>query len=326
MPTTIVKTVKPSGGDYTSLSAWESGQQGDLVTNDQIQQAECYAMVDTTAIDINGWTTDATRYIRVTVPTAERHDGKRNTSKYRIVGVADFAVGLLQINEDYVRCEGLALRNTSTVDAAGIRVNGATTDIIFSDCIVYDCGTNGSGFFLQTPSKVTLLNCVSMNNGGSGIQVGSGGATVAYAYNCTSVNNVKAGFTVAAFRTLHSKNCYAGGNTLDDFETPTDATHNKTTCHSEDATGNTTTAFSTSSGAYFTNVTAGSEDVHIGASSALKDVGTDLSGDSQWVHPGGNVDIDGQARSTWDIGADEYMAAAGGPGPALQFIQPGLRW
>jgi hypothetical protein len=62
-------------------------------------------------------------------------------------------------------------------------------------------------------------------------------------------------------------------------------------------------AYSTSSGAYFTSVTAGSENLHIGASSALKNVGTDRSAAF-------TTDIDGQTRSgTWDIGADEYVAA-----------------
>src|SRR3990170_1219772 len=84
MATTVTKTIKSSGGDYTSLSAWEAGQQGNLVTADQIQVAECYSMLDTSICVINGWTTDATRYIEIKTPVSERHDGKWNTSKYRL--------------------------------------------------------------------------------------------------------------------------------------------------------------------------------------------------------------------------------------------------
>ena len=58
----------------------------------------------------------------------------------------------------------------------------------------------------------------------------------------------------------------------------------------------------TSSGAYFINITPGSEDFHIGALSSLKDAGTDLSGTF-------TTDIDGETRTgTWDIGVDEIVA------------------
>src|SRR3972149_2689414 len=113
MPTTITKTIKPSGGDYTSLSAWEAGMQKDLVTADEISVAECYSMSDTTAVSIDGWTTDATRYIKIYTPISERHDGKWNINKYRLIASADWT-GALTVVEDYVYVDGLQIEQTAS--------------------------------------------------------------------------------------------------------------------------------------------------------------------------------------------------------------------
>jgi hypothetical protein len=79
-----------------------------------------------------------------------------------------------------------------------------------------------------------------------------------------------------------------------------------TTCASSDTTGSTglqNIAYDTTN---FTNVTAGSEDLHIPTGSALKDVGTDTSGDAAPMNF--TTDIDGETRSgTWDVGADELV-------------------
>src|SRR3990170_4483339 len=113
MATTITKTIKPSGGDYTSLSAWEAGMQKDLVTADEISVAECYSMSDTAAVSIDGWTTDATRYIKVYTPISERHSGKWDATKYRLVVSADLT-GVLGVVEDYVYVDGLQIEQTAS--------------------------------------------------------------------------------------------------------------------------------------------------------------------------------------------------------------------
>lgn len=306
MATTVTKVVATSGGDYTSLSNWEAGQQGDLVAADEIRVAECHIDgADSTAVTINGWTTDATRYIKITVPAEHRHAGVRSTSKYKLTSP-------LFNYEEFVRVEGLQ------ISVAGDRglwsYSGTGADIRYSDCLLYNCGSDGAFVY---SGNTTFINCVSMNNGGIGFKNHYGGTPTVRCYNCVAINNAGIGFDSTNAPTSSyfvAKNCYSGGNGGDDYSS---AKVSKTTCHSEDATGDTQTAFSTSSGAYFTNVTAGSEDIHIGASSALINVGTDISADSYWTHPSGYVDIDGNARGTGanatDVGADEYVSAGGGP-------------
>jgi hypothetical protein len=79
-----------------------------------------------------------------------------------------------------------------------------------------------------------------------------------------------------------------------------------TTCASSDATGSAGLQNIAANTTNFTNVTAGSEDFHLPAGSALIDVGTDTSGDAAPLNF--TDDIDGVTRTgTWDIGADEYV-------------------
>jgi hypothetical protein len=116
--------------------------------------------------------------------------------------------------------------------------------------------------------------------------------------NCTITQCATYGIDRAA-GTVAVRNCYSGAHTTDDYN----GTMTRTTCAHSSAT-----SFSGSTGSIahstdnFTNVTGGSEDYHLvpGASSTLLTGGTDLSGDF-------TLDIDGETRSDWSIGADELL-------------------
>lgn len=310
MPTTNTRTIKSAGGDYTSLSAWEAGRQADLVAGDIIEVAECYSMADTTNVIINGWTTDATRYIRVYTPAAERHDGKWNTAKYYLSVNSNFAVPM-RIFEDYVRLEGLQIEW-----AAGTAANGASAVVIasqtsaagsyllFDSCICKTASTraNFAKCFDIGAGTNEFRNCVGYLAAEEGILFSfQTHAPTGNVYNCVFTQcNIGISRTSG---TIAATNCYCGANTTADYN----GTITLTTCASSDTTGSASLqsiAHATGSGAYFTNISAGTEDYHIGASSALKDVGTDLSGTF-------TTDIDGQTRSgTWDVGIDEIISAS----------------
>ena len=72
----------------------------------------------------------------------------------------------------------------------------------------------------------------------------------------------------------------------------------------------------------FVSTVGGAEDLHLKSGADCIDAGTDLG----TTPTGVNIDIDGRDRDaegdTWDIGADEFVAAAGGILP--QMIQHGL--
>jgi len=297
---TITKTVKASGGDYTSLSAWESAEQTNLVTDGDVHVVECDDFQQTAALVIDGWTTGVSNFITVKPAAGQEHSGIRGTGPRIVASSLAF-----QVNESYTVIEGFSV-STSGSDQSGFFVDGSVPQfILFDRCIAYDCTGNG---FLIGEADTTMRNCVAVGCTADGLVVyyGYKGGTI-LCENMVAIANGGMGFDEFA-NTLAVKNCYAGGNTGVDF----DSGLTMTTCHAEDGTGDTTTAYSTSSGAYFTNVTAGSEDVHIAsASSALIGAATDLSGDF-------TLDFDRETRSAWDVGADEYIAAGGGSLPAIR--------
>ena len=53
--TTNVRTIKASGGDYTTLAAWEDARDGNLTVpgDGSIEEAVCYSLDDTTAVTID---------------------------------------------------------------------------------------------------------------------------------------------------------------------------------------------------------------------------------------------------------------------------------
>lgn len=304
-------SVKSSGGDYSSLSSAEAGEQGDLVSLDRQLDIECYSMNDSGAnVTVNGWTTDATRYLRIYAAAGERHAGAWSTSKYRI-SRASGAAPILTVSEDYVRLEGLQIEDTdATFGQGSIQVSStaaaASSDIRIDSCIFRAGGTRGAVDSYSTvyivSGKTTIRNTLIYGNAlnpGVFSTFGSNSPTVNID-NCTITGCGSYGLKNGS-GTWTVRNVYSGGHGTDSYN----GTMTRTTCaHSTATSFAGSTASVAHSAANFTNVTGGSEDYHLVSGSALIDAGTDLSGTF-------TTDINGATRSApWDIGADEF--AGGG--------------
>ena len=315
----LKKTVKPSGGDYTSLESCMNANEQDLTGDGwfTVEIDGTWSSADTDAVTIHNYTTTSSDYINIYTTSTARHKGVYSTSYY-ILSMSNEGNAVFTVyNVGYVFIAGLQIQNTYTgatgyspaisvvaIDTLQEKLTGksiiaisngsgdTSSALISNDNSTYDFrnsvfinrnATSGNGVFSYGgPYGVhganILYNCILYSLAGWGIKFNAGGG----------------GFS-------DCKNCYASGGAGG-----YDPDCTLTTCASADTTGDIdNVAYSTSSGAYFTNVTAGSEDFHIGASSTLKDAGTDLSGTF-------TDDIDGQTRptgaGTWDIGADEYAA------------------
>lgn len=317
MATTVTKTIKSSGGDYTSLSAWEAGQQGDLVAADEIRQAECYSLSDTTQVDIDGWTTDATRYIRIFTHATGRHAGVFDTGKYNL-SVTDANTILLR--EDFVRFDGLQFHISGATSGRAffqLISRGASSTLHISNCIFKGSANTVSirPYTLTTGSEGTwyIWNSIFYDFGSNGSSYFVCGGGTWYLYNCLGAWHSSAdfGFRNDGATAVTMKNCYSAGSAGGAYF----GTITQTTCASSDTTATGTGLDSIAlSAVNFTNVTAGSQDFHLTSGSALKDVGTDLSGDATLPF---SDDIDGQTRTgTWDVGPDEFVAATGGSKPS----------
>jgi hypothetical protein len=299
-------TVKSSGGDYTSLNAALAGESGNLVTNTRILTIECYAMTDTTSATTgSGYTTSASYYLHITVPTAERHGGVWNSGKYRLRTTNAYAQ-TLTIGVSYMRITGMQVLNAATTNGDGaVRLTGtgnaSSSSILFDQCLLSTTGTRtgyNRGVWISS-GLVTLRNCVVISSADRAVSMSYGtNAPTVVLENCVCIGGTYG--VIQGDSTVTARNCYASGATAAYSGTMT-----LTTCASSDATGSTglqNVAYSTST---FTSVTAGSEDFSLVSGSALIDTGTDLSATF-------TVDIAGTTRSgTWDVGAFTYTASGG---------------
>ena len=311
-----IRTIKSSGGDYTSLEAWEAGQQKSIAVGDR-EIAECYAFSDSTTANviIGGWTVPSGAEIIVRTPLAERHSFKRGTG-YRLVSSSLYWV--LNITNNYVTLDGIAFRGTNTSTGGGgqtMRCN-SIQNLRILNCFIESDLPDGEalrvGVFDAANRDAVVVNTVVIKNNASATSyaVGIGGEVTLS--NCVLVHmgNAEALYTYNTGNNAHRvKNCYLHRATGTNVYAAGYGFATFTTCKhstSQSITGSTgSTAYST---ANFTSVTAGSEDHHPVGGSALIDAGTDLSADGDYAF---DYDGEGNTRSgTWEIGPFNYAAAA----------------
>lgn len=310
--TTNITTVKPNGGgDYLSLSAWETGRRAahvgssyNLVTDDCVEIANCYSGTDTNQVTFGNWHADATHFLQIQTPLSDRHSGVWDSSKYNLM-VADTSQ-VLYPTVDYTKVIGLqigisaqtknieicyfaasnqvmsyciikGLTNSSFLTRGVSVINGMS---IFN-CLIYDMGNNANSICIQNHKNTTIESCTFIQSGG--IEV---------------VNFNDGGYT------CDIKNTYAGGSTFHTILGGS-STVNITTCATSDNDGTVGLRAKGISTTNFVNVTAGSssQDYHLIKSSPLVGAGTDTSGE---VYPFNFTDdISGQPRIIpWYIGAE----------------------
>lgn len=310
---------------YVSLAAWEASTQQDLTdAGGDTARVVCSSddagsthAADTTACTIDGWTTSATCYI--TIEAASSHGGKWNDNIYRLTITSSSGITLcVGISESFVDIKGIQIKHTapggnsggivwSTLDTLG----AATLNI--SKCIV-------RGVFSGTASGLTgvgssnslatvtanIINCViyDYKNGtsGQGIYTNSASNTI-NVYNCTIVgcyNGIwrDTNGTIKAINNIVK----GSGDTLAYVGTFTSSNYNAT-----DGTDTGDGGAQSLQSANLTFVDEAGDDFHLASDSDAVDAGTPDPGSGLF-----SDDIDGVARgATWDIGADEYVAAGG---------------
>jgi hypothetical protein len=311
-------TVKPSGGDYTSLAAAVAGEEKNLVSLDRQLTIECYAKQDTTAVvfERTAWTTDATRYILVTAPAGERHAGVYDTSKYRLEvsgnwplrihhgvfitveylqiyltgnpssnwrvlypGAPTNSASNITIRNNIIRTGG-DFNNQGVIHSSNTG-NASTNVYIYNNLIYGGAGTNAYGFQTDIAGNYYLWNN-TVGSGANGMRRNAAGVVIA-------VNNLLNVSTAAATGT------FAAG-------TNSNATNRSSMGYTVTGGGNTSDRVSQT----FTFVDAGAADYHLSeADAGARNAGIADPGSGAFGR-----DIDGEPRyGLWDIGADEYPSA-----------------
>lgn len=316
---------------WASLSAAEAAASGSsyvnntsLVAANVILNLCCYYdhsdyTLDTTSLDISGYTTDITRYINVYTPIGgtqsinnQRHAGTYTTSKY-VLSAASFT---LIIGNSYTRIDGLQVNCTSTADDSqairlfltGVGITGLVTNCIcrmeapgasYTDISCIRC-TDTTG------NNLTVYNCVIFNAG----TVGRANGLDMMSGTMTSLNNTIYGFAIGIkdhdwAGTWIATNCAVFSNTDDFNATGGTIDH----CASDDLDG--TNAVNISPGgteatdwaACFVDYT--SYNFSLKPASVLINTGIDLSASMS------KIDITNMPRpqgSVWDIGAFERFS------------------
>ncbi len=325
MATENISTIKPAGGgDYTSLNDWQADiADKNLVSRDVIEIAEVYGGGDCLSgnLTLSGWTTDSTRYIIIRAAAGQAHAGVWNETKAYGGSFIQAASCCLQLTQMQIKTPtGAGLAGTVGFSGAGAEIS------IVDRCIIKSgaSSTHGIGVACHdiaggapiVKNSIILVSEASSGNAMACVDTYNGGNLIVY--NCTlhlggnSTHPYKTavfnGLTGASDDTLVSQNnyiqcdngnaCYMeGGAGLTKGDQ--DATYN-----TEAVTASLRNiAYSTDN---FVDVTEGAENLSLTETSALIDVGADLTAQ------GVTTDIISTARpqgDAYDIGAFEYYIA-----------------
>ena len=318
MATTVTKIIDPDSGtgfDYASMSAFEAGEDANLVTADQVIIGKCRCTggtADTTAVVFGGWTCDATRYVQVWTDTSEtyRHNGTYQTgNKYRIElsSASPLTIQINNTNRMDLKVIGIASKPDRTSSGTGMGpINGTSTAGAGSTYVVDKCmfsysaaSTGNVRCITGTSANITwtITNNISHLYRGNTIFETTAGGTVTV-YNNTMVGD-NASTTTGYSRsggTWTSKN-----NIGQDISTCFSANTGQSYNLSDDATA-TGTGSVASTTLTFADKAGG--DLHL-ASSDTAAMSAGLGPASDAVVPTTDIDENIRLGTFCDIGADE---------------------
>ena len=323
---------------YTSLSNWESGTENtgisvlvrnfdggnrNIVTNNEYWNIACYRSTDATQLGIAGWTTDATRRMRIYTPyatsevgTTQRHLGVNSGVCFIYNNFISIDEGApVNLNLDY---EGIVFVVSATACQA-VQYQQGTADALgnVKDCVFVGrdgsgCGARTQGIVLSTnySGTVKISNCIFYNFDGSGANTGAGrheallvDAGTAYVYNCTDYGSnysyVRAGGTYVV------KNSVSYLSDSDGFGGIFDAASDyNLSDRAADAPG-----ANSKNSATVSFLNTGSLNFHLNSGdTGAGNSGTDLSGDAN-IPVTTDIDRDARPLTLVDMGADEGVAA-----------------
>ncbi len=307
-------TSSTSGGNRAYATLYDAlvAEADDLVADDVYLEIEATgSAADTSCPDVDGFTTDATRYVHIYPAAADEHLGVWSTGKYRVECSADNA---FLIRDPNVRVTGIQLRNTQNNPSRGFTLaSGANGPVYLERNIIRgptSPGADSNGIRSYTTNDGVRLrmasNLIYGFTDGIYLVTGDGGDMQWYVYNNTIADNAQYGIFLSAYGTTDvaklRNNLIQSSGTADylrdgGFDTLT-TSRNVT----EDAT-------SPDGGTYQSKTATFTNGYHLDAAdTAALTLGTDLSADGDYAF---SFDIDNETRSgAWDIGADQTVSGS----------------
>ncbi len=294
---TVAFTITRAYSGPTALQDWEDARNGNLVGENRREIGVAYKDGPfTTGIIIdNGLgpgSTDAIRYMLLTVASGQRHTGIEGTGV--VVDGLDVPSTGIDILDDYTVVQWLELTRLGPASEV-VLVDAA--NVLLTHLIIYNMGNHGID---HTGAGVsfTLRNSLIYGGGNDGI-AGSAGGGSATIDNCTIYGNLDKGIQEIG-GVYDVRNTLSMGNVGVDFGVVTGAQENNM---SSDATAQPVANQGKLPGDQFVDHLGAPPNFHLKATADAIDIGSDLSASFC-------CDIDGALRPTgvgWDIGADEFV-------------------
>lgn len=312
------------------------GANRNLDTNGEIYHLACYRGLNfgtSAQVIIDGITTSSTEYLEIYTPYLESEVGVSQ----RHLFIAQVGIGAtLNVKFDYntrhVRIHGLVLKASQSTSAAAALTT--TAQYSGSDFRIYEnilTESNNSSSTIHFGIHIESLIGAGNETGawrvwnniiytfrGSGVTAGIGitgqlgGRPIVYAFNNTIVDadegigNNFDGTSVWSINNVVQDcgdsfrgnfNSGSGFNLNDQSDSPGSDNINSTSLEFVDLAG---------------------DDYHLTSADAAIAIGTDLSGDANLSF---TTDIDGETRSVWNMGADEWFAPAGVSNAGIFFLR-----
>ncbi|MBL8026819.1 MAG: hypothetical protein JNL74_10440, partial [Fibrobacteres bacterium] len=319
---------------YNTLQAWETARQGSLVSENRVEKAVVYHDGNlTTAVTVDGSTTDATHFIWISVDSLSRHTGRAGTGACLNLGGANGHP--INLSDDWSVVEGLEITNWGSgyhgvapkasnciirgniihngpATTAGIRTDVGLGQRIYNN-IIYDIPagagilSNNNGLYFLMYNN-TIYKCLT------GIEV-SGTRTVQDTIknnicigNTTNYNLLSAAFE--AYNAGESGNMPGGANsqTLTPFNSLVDTTTATLDLHIKYGSSAINAADSTGLSAMYRDDIDG-----IVRAEGLWDMGADEGGVHPMTWDGGGAD------NNWSTAANWYGNAVPGAGDTVYF-------
>lgn len=290
----ITKTLKPSGGDYSAFSAWEAGEQADLVAAGDSHELVCDAgSYDGGTLD--GWVTGSGNGITIKAATGHEHNG--------VPGAGVVFSNALNVYDNYVTVQDVEIYNSVVMSGAGtfrpqcLGFVGDRLIVRSEDQSASVGGLYSTGFVSTAQDSCKIQNSLIIG-GYMSVRVTRGFSI----RNCTVINTqYKA--TGNGPQQLFENNIYHEVAALSDLSSYNSYGHSNLIFTSDaNITGVANSVTNEDEYSLFTDFDNG--DYTLKAGSTAIGYGLDRSGHY-------STDIAGESITNWDNGAWQYVAAGG---------------
>jgi hypothetical protein len=309
---------------YNSLDQSSYLNNSSFVSADVVVNLVCYADHDdqtaATRLLANARTMDDTHYLKIYTPntaaeciydcsgvgTYQRHDGKWNTDAFHVIDT--YGSGVFDVRDTHVRLEGIQALDTYTGATSTFYFEHTSGEIYIEKCIAKGqaSGAQRGIGSMSTGGTLYVSNNLVYDIDGTGLYLRGTGLT-AYVYNNTVYGCSEYGVRMREAVAHWKNNIFYNNSLADMFETSGSNTVNY--CLSSDSTANTWSGEGNVEDANLVFANSGESDFHLASGDTdARGAGTILSGESNYPI---SVDIDGETRLAWDIGADEFSSGVG---------------